>query len=104
MWFDVECARTARRFWELQRKELLNSSQPSLRDWSCCDEYPALRAGLSSAVPSGLSLIEPDGWFFSNLYSPNAAGSKQLGIFSIALAQQEIEVATLVGLQYGILK
>jgi hypothetical protein len=88
----------------LARERLLNCSQSSLRDWTCWDEYPALRAGLSSAVPSGLSSIQPHGWALLKKCYSNSAEFIQLGILCIALAQEEIEVAALVGLQYGILK
>jgi hypothetical protein len=82
--------------------------QSSLRDWSCRDEYPALRAGLSSTVPSGLVPIHHDGWLISSMAVQGRPiegfSSDELGSSCIALAQEEIEVAALVGLQYGILK
>jgi hypothetical protein len=99
---DVESVRLG--IFKYTHDKVVSNFQSSLRDWSCRDEYPALRAGLSSAVPAGLSSIQPDGWsLFSKCYS-NSAEFRQLGISCIALTQEKIEVAALVGLQYGILK
>jgi hypothetical protein len=78
--------------------------QPSLRDWSGWDGYPALRAGLSSAVPSGLVPIRPDGWFVFSKVSDREICLDELGSFRIALTQEKVEVAALIGLQYRILK
>ncbi len=44
-------------FFKYTQDKVVSDFQSSLRDRSCRDEYPALRAGLSSAVPAGLCLM-----------------------------------------------
>jgi hypothetical protein len=60
------------------------------------------------SIPSGPVPICPDGWFvFNNSVQSRPIGrfgSDELGSFPIILAQEEIEVAALIGLQYGVLK
>jgi hypothetical protein len=52
--------------WETVSCPRSTSSGQALRDWSRSDFYPALRAGLSSAVPSGLVPMFP--WRFACRY------------------------------------
>jgi hypothetical protein len=44
--------------------------------------------------------MQPYGWFLSKM----CRDFRQLGVRCIALVQEEIEVAALVGLEYGIFK
>jgi hypothetical protein len=63
-------------FW-VPRTCVLGKIQPSLRDWFCSDLYPALRAGLGSAVPAGLISVRFEGWFVFGGCHP-LSRSKQL--------------------------
>ena len=58
-------------FFKYTQDKVVSNFQSSLRDWSCRDEYPALRAGLSSAVPSGLGPCVLMAGFFSAMAVQN---------------------------------